>query len=53
MTEVEEIKRILADLEKFQGKLPKESKLHREIISDIEYWKKKLRKKENSTPVRA
>jgi hypothetical protein len=47
MTEVEEIKRILAYLEKFRGKLPKESKSHREITSDIEYWNKKLRKKEN------
>jgi hypothetical protein len=48
MTEVEEIKRILTDLEKFLGRLPKESKDHREIASDIEYWKRQLRKKENA-----
>jgi len=48
MTEVEEIKRILVTLEKFREKLPKESKAHREITSDIEYWKKQMRKKENT-----
>ena len=50
MTEVEEIKRILVTLEKFRGKLVKESKAHREITSDIKYWTKQMRKKEN-TPV--
>jgi hypothetical protein len=49
MTEVEEIKRILLTLEKFLGRLPKESKDHREITSDIEYWKRQMRKKENAS----
>ena len=50
MTEVKEIKRILVYLVKFREKLPKKSKAHREMTSDIEHWKRQMRK--GNAPVR-
>ena len=46
MTEVEEMKHIIACLEDFQKKRPKGLRGREEMVLDIEYWKRQFRRKE-------